>query len=236
MEAVMGFPKRSGNFTNGVAHMEHEASVSRLPKHSPCEACAFSVDGVGKVTRTDGAAGEVFRRSPEEFGALSLRNLLDPESPASRSAWARLESGEGFDGELRLLRGDGTVFLAEVSISEGQNGDAPFDVRVEGRGEGLDGSVLRSVDFHIIEGADGEITRADPEIENHLGTNPAEMAGNPLPEYIHPDDLAWAGPKLEEVRQTPVATVRIEARLRHADGTWRHFEAAVRAICSWTRR
>ncbi len=221
--------------------MEHKASVSGLPEHSPRDECSFSVDGKGAFIHASAAASEIFRRrSADEFVGMPFRDILDPESPASRSAWARLESGEGFGGELRLLRGDGTVFLAMVSISESPDGDGSFDVRVECRDETerdeqisrwaerrYGGTPLRSVDFHLVEGGDGAIMRAAPGIEEHLGRNPEVMAGMPLSEYIHPDDLAWAGPKLEEVRRNPVSTGRIEARLLHADGSWRHFEVVV---------
>ncbi|MBA2691658.1 MAG: PAS domain S-box protein [Rubrobacter sp.] len=212
--------------------MEHGFSASGLPDSSSREPCTFLLREDGKILRADDAAEKVFRRSGDELAGTSVKKLLDPESAASRSAWASLAEGKAFDGGLRLLRGDGTVSLSSVSISPRSGGG--FDVRVEDHGgRDLEGrvsrwaerhygeTVLRSVDFHLVEGGDGRILRVDPEVEERLGWTPGEMRGEPLSGYIHSDDLAWAGPKLDEVRRKPVST----ARMRHADGSWRHFEA-----------
>lgn len=89
--------------------MEHKADVTGLPNVDAREACAFPVGSDGAGIHDEGSAGKVFRRIPEDFGKLSLRDLLDPESPASRAAWAKLAKGEDFRGELRLRRGDGAM-------------------------------------------------------------------------------------------------------------------------------
>lgn len=224
--------------------MEHKASVAGLPKAAAGEACAFSVDSEGKVIHAEGAASEVLRRTPEEFGRLSLRDLLDPDSPASRSAWAKLKRREDFIGELRLLRGDGTVFLAEVSISGREEDKGRFLVEAratgaEDAGESVSrwaelrygASLQRAVSFVVVQNLEGAVLRAGTAVEEYLGRKPEELAGGALSRLVHPDDLEWLGPELEKAAANPgTPTAPVKLRLRHADGSWRHFEVVANSL------
>ncbi|MGH3088480.1 MAG: PAS domain S-box protein [Rubrobacteraceae bacterium] len=192
----------------------------------------------GEVIDASPEACALLRRTRKELREIGLRGILDHESPASRSAWARLKNREGFEGELRLRRGDGTVFLAEVSVSELRDGAFAVklrDLTEKERAERVSrwaerhfgAQVRRAVDFHVVQDAESVIVHASPEVEKHLGRKPEEIAGSKLQDHIHPDDLSWAGPDLEKVVETPLATAKVKARFRHRDGSWRHFEVVV---------
>lgn len=84
---------------------------------------AYSLDGIfftvpdGQILAANPAACEILGLSEEEICARGRAGLADPAD----ERWAagvrqRRESGE-FRGELRMLRGDGTSFPAEMSSS-----------------------------------------------------------------------------------------------------------------------
>ena len=65
---------------------------------------------------------------------------------------------------------------------------------------------------------------ASPAVERILGLDPRGVTGNAFSEYLHPEDSAWvrsafAAPGGGTGRQS------CELRVRHADGSWRWFEA-----------
>jgi PAS domain S-box-containing protein len=73
--------------------------------------------------------------------------------------------------------------------------------------------------------ADGRIQFASPSVERFLGEDPEAMAGERLTEYVHPEDHDSVDEWLTRVREDPDEPVRNEARLRHANGSWRVFES-----------
>jgi PAS domain S-box-containing protein len=73
--------------------------------------------------------------------------------------------------------------------------------------------------------ADGQIQFASPSVTRFLGEDPEAMSGEILTEYVHPDDREAVTEWLACARQNPGEPVRIEARLRHANGSWRLFES-----------
>ena len=85
-----------------------------------------------------------------------------------------------------------------------------------------------ATDLVSIVDARGIFQYVSPSFGTILGHDPASMIGQPLFPYFHPDDLAavrerWASRLTNNVRLT-----RSEARLRHADGSWRWVENLVR--------
>ncbi len=109
--------------------MAHEAGVAVSPKVDTGEACAFSVDSEGRV----GLAGKLFRQTPEDFERLSMRDLLDPESPASRAAWAKLARGGDTslppEGVCVPLRSQGRIVgFVEAFGGEGLGGKENLDI------------------------------------------------------------------------------------------------------------
>src|SRR5260370_28134745 len=66
----------------------------------------------------------------------------------------------------------------------------------------------------------GVITYESPPVTEVLGYLPSETVGTAAGDRIHPDDLATMASVTAELRDHPGSVVRIELRLRHADGTW----------------
>ncbi|WP_042444011.1 response regulator [Azospirillum sp. B510] len=78
-------------------------------------------------------------------------------------------------------------------------------------------------------GLDGVRRFCSESTRDRLGSPPAELVGRPLVERMHPDDRDAAAAGLS--RLTPERpTLKTTYRLRHADGRWLWFEAAVRLV------
>ncbi|MBY6265961.1 PAS domain S-box protein, partial [Azospirillum sp. 412522] len=78
-------------------------------------------------------------------------------------------------------------------------------------------------------GLDGVRRFCSEATRDSLGCPPADLVGHPLVERVHPDDRAELAAGL--ARLTPDRpTLKTIYRLRHADGRWVWFEAAVRLV------
>ena len=81
-------------------------------------------------------------------------------------------------------------------------------------------------DVVLIVGPDGIVSYGSPSLGNTLGYRPEEVVGTDVSLYVHPDDVAEALEAFGDVLDGPgVGSKPIELRVRHKDGTWRHFEA-----------
>jgi PAS domain S-box-containing protein len=85
--------------------------------------------------------------------------------------------------------------------------------------------VEESNDVISIIDADGRFQYQSPSLERILGYDPEETVGEMAWEYIHPDDREAVMDTFEEWLVSPEARELIEYRARHADGSWRWFEA-----------
>ena len=72
--------------------------------------------------------------------------------------------------------------------------------------------------------AQGHVTYLTPSTVRHLGWQPEQTIGRSICEFVHPDDREHAGGRLAEAVANPGTAVTEEARLRHADGSWRVME------------
>ena len=85
-------------------------------------------------------------------------------------------------------------------------------------------SVVANVsDVITLIDAHGVIRYVSPAIEQVLGYGPAEMLGQGVFRYMHPDDHAAAGEQLAAI-QRPGVTLTLEARFQHRAGGWRILE------------
>jgi PAS domain S-box-containing protein len=70
----------------------------------------------------------------------------------------------------------------------------------------------------------GCLTYITPSSQRHLGWLPGETLGRSIFEFVHADDREQAERQMAETLQHPAEAIRIEARFRHADLTWRNIE------------
>jgi PAS domain S-box-containing protein len=84
----------------------------------------------------------------------------------------------------------------------------------------------QSSDLMAVLDASGKVLYASPSTERILGYPPEEAIGLDVFTEIHPDDLASAHERWERIVQaTGQRGELVQARFRHADGTWRVMES-----------
>ncbi|MGA9379636.1 MAG: PAS domain S-box protein [Phormidium sp.] len=85
--------------------------------------------------------------------------------------------------------------------------------------------IENALDIITIIDGDGSISYESPSVEKVLGYASADLVGQNIFEYIHPDDVTNGLRTFTNAIQNPGTALSIEFRRRHKDGTWRIFEA-----------
>src|SRR4051794_39421632 len=87
--------------------------------------------------------------------------------------------------------------------------------------------VQHSTDIISLFDAEGTVLYQAPSVERLLGWGPRDRIGKNVfrDPIVHPDDLGRTRPLFDALLGRPDAPVTAEFRLRHADGSWRDFEA-----------
>jgi PAS domain S-box-containing protein len=99
--------------------------------------------------------------------------------------------------------------------------------------------IEHSADAVALFGVDGAIMYGSPATARILGYSSEELVGRSAFDLVHPEDRAQFAQELADIVGLPQATVSVQARVLHADGSWRDLEGkftnlladpAVRAI------
>ncbi len=94
----------------------------------------------------------------------------------------------------------------------------------EGRFEAL---VHEASDIIVVADNLGRLSYVSPAFDRILGTSGNRFGTRSAAEMVHPDDLASLMTRSTEIRQSEGPGMHVEVRLRHADGSWKWFEAKV---------
>jgi len=100
-----------------------------------------------------------------------------------------------------------------------------FAVARESSEERFEALVQEASDIIIVADASGALSYVSPAFDRILGFSAATIGTRPAGEMMHPDDLANMRARSEELAETTGQGLRMELRLRHADGSWRWFDA-----------
>jgi len=171
-------------------------------------------------------------------------SLLHPDD-AARVALLRedlIAHGGDRDIEFRICRRDGEIreLRARVSVTESPEGTRSVVGSVEDvtdrkatereaahLAERLASSqawyrslVLNATDLISVWRPDG-VSYVSPSVESVLGWTPAELAAIDVSCLLDPDDAPLVARVMEELAEHPNATMPVEYRFRHADGSWR---------------
>jgi diguanylate cyclase (GGDEF)-like protein/PAS domain S-box-containing protein len=87
--------------------------------------------------------------------------------------------------------------------------------------------VLSSSDVILVTDARGTVRYVSPSVERVLGYTSADVVGTPLGDLVHPDDVDAVAEQVAELLATGDHDTRVDARVRAADGGWRHTESTV---------
>jgi PAS domain S-box-containing protein len=90
--------------------------------------------------------------------------------------------------------------------------------------------IEHSTDVISIVGPDARFEYLSPSAEHILGYEPAEMVGEYIFDYAHPDDRDEAMEKFFEAVQDPDRQPVVEFRFKHPDGSWPVLESRGRNL------
>ncbi|MCW2974897.1 MAG: Blue-light-activated protein [Actinomycetia bacterium] len=216
--------------------------VQSLFESSPAAMAAVDADGV--FVDANAALSELFGFPLEEIVGVEFATLLYPEEAEGARRWFRRfvrGNEQGYEVYRRFLRGDGRELLLRVRVAgvrDSANGAfavvAVDDVTAErrlvaqvGRHEERFHSLIEeATDLITIMSADGTVLYESPSVERLMGYPPGP-AGADAFERIHPDDVSRCVRAFQRVLGDG-APVRVDVRVRHADGHWVDLDAVAR--------
>ena len=138
----------------------------------------------------------------------------------ARSLTAALGIVESHATELKVTQG---ALQAVIADQEARIGAA---TAVLAQREAYFRSLVQnSSDITTLVTRDGLIREQTPAIQPILGFAPGELVGQPLENWLHPDDAYQAAGFLASLCVQPSHSQAIEWRLRHRDGSWRVAES-----------
>jgi len=195
------------------------------------------VDPQERITDANPAACHLLGKERARLVGASLGTLFDP-SHQFLMAVREVRSGETFKGSVRLMRGDGSLFPAEVSLVRGEDGISQGLVfrKLTDRGhaeealkqseERFEALVHNAPDLIIVAEADTTISYISPSVERIWGYKPEEVVGTKATDHIHSEDLEEAMSAFSEATEDYEATAAKGPviRCRHKNGSWRYME------------
>jgi PAS domain S-box-containing protein len=156
-------------------------------------------------------AVEQARRTSSLFSAeYRLRSADD------RWIWLRDEAVLVHDPQGRPLHWQGVL----VDVTARQAAEDALR-RSEERFRAL---VHNGYDIVVVLDSAGTRKYISPSIERLLGHLPADLLGHGPEDIVHPDDLPALAEAIESCLHGVQETLAFELRLRHRNGSWRHFE------------
>jgi len=233
--------------TSGVLH----AGAGPVPGRPPFldQAIAASVNGIC-ITDATGPDNPILYVNPafERLSGYSAAEVVgrncrflqgpDRDQDAVATIRAAVRAGAPCQVVLRNYHKDGALFWNELYLSPvhdaagdliafiGVQNDITARTALERQiaDDHFHTLVEHASDMITLIDAAGTIVYASPAIERVLGYTPQEVTGTSILALLHPADVAPAHAALAHAPLSGGAPVRIEARCRHRDGSWRFLD------------
>jgi diguanylate cyclase (GGDEF)-like protein/PAS domain S-box-containing protein len=239
-----GAPERNGRWIGALREItgskRADEALARLAAVVECSSDAIiSLDAQGAIRTWNAAAARLYGYSAGEIVGRPGTDLAPPgrRESAARNV-ASIMFGKSLPSvEAEHMRKDGAVFPVCIAAS-------PI---LDGEGQAVGGSVIirditgqkraqeallesenrfralvkNSNDVVTLTDAAGIVLYDSPGISDLLGVSPAQRLGCDAWQWIHPADLASLRLLRDDFVRGPGARLRIQMRLRHADGSWR---------------
>jgi PAS domain S-box-containing protein len=227
-----------------TASERHEPHYKLFFEASPEGMLMVSEDGT--LLDANPRACDLLGYGREELLQIGIREVIDPfDARFEANLWEK-SVREGGTREIRLLRRDGTAFLAEfwLTVPSDAENDGLIGVvfrrkktirrvRTEealNRNDGWLAALIENASGVItILDTDGTVRYENPAAEQALGYLSKERIGHDFLKYVHPDDeqrVRYA--LLQDAADGTGGSV--EFRLRHADGSWRCLEGKAESL------
>ena len=207
----------------------------------------YDVDVKGNFTFFNDSICRILGYSQEEMIGMNNRQYTDKENAKKifktfNEVYRTGKPSKEFD--YQVIRKDGTKRYMEVSISlQKDSSGNPIGFQGISRDiteRKLAESMLRASEEKyrlLIENShdniytltvDGIITFVSPAWTVLLGYTMNQAIGQPLKQFIHPDDIPGCMEFLQKVRETGQRQKGVEYRVRRLDGSWRwHISSVV---------
>ncbi len=196
----------------------------------------FILDRQGRVSLWSPAAERIFGWSETEVLGRELPTVPASKRDEFEAILARAFSGEPIAGlEAARMRRDGS--LAEISLgtallTEDESGTSAILVmasditETKGLTRERDLFFNHSMDLLCVTDFAGVLQQANPAWTHTLGYPPAELAGRPWIDFVHPDDVAATIAMHERlVEGSPVRNFEVRCRHRDSSFKWLSFNS-----------
>ncbi|MEZ5100199.1 MAG: PAS domain S-box protein [Thermoleophilia bacterium] len=205
-----------------LANGRYEALIAASP------VALMLLDGDGTMVTYNPASERLFGWTAEEAAATPLLHVPDSERAGLKERWSRVaETGvpESFEAVRRRRDGsliDVGISLARVELPDSRPGllavidDITQRKRAELEREHFLGL---SADLLLVMDVDGRLISVSASFERVLGWPLNDLAGKPIVDLVHPDDISVANAALARIVAEGCGVV--ELRLLRSDGSFR---------------
>ena len=150
--------------------------------------------------------------------------------------------GEDHEFEYRMIAADGrVVWLRDiVSVRQASGGKRLIGISLDitdRKEEEAAKQRLSQLYEALIENSSDNISLLRPDgvsvyqslaVQRQLGYEPSELVGRNNFDLVHPDDVAAAGQRFQEIFRSDAVMGPIRYRFRHKDGSWRSLESVAK--------
>ena len=228
------------------ALQEREEHFRRLIENASDMVQVVGADA--RIVYTGPSVERLLGYTPEEIQGTSITDYVHPDDlPQTMESFAAMLANPGVPvpAAYRVRHRDGrwrdfeaqAMTLASDSAEEGVvvNARDITERRVADRAlqrseEHFRSLIENGTDLLMIVDAASSITYVGPSSLRLLGYAPEEMLGQVTASLVHPDDLAQTAETLARLVADPTLVVAAEWRIRHRDGSWRHFESFAKSL------
>jgi diguanylate cyclase (GGDEF)-like protein/PAS domain S-box-containing protein len=161
---------------------------------------------------------------------FAARRLHDPLHTAAGVSGERADqlAPRGDLGSLLVLLAAGSIVYLLLRQAGRARRDADRTHAELANQERFRSLVQHSSDVITVTDPAGTIIYQSPSVTPVFGYQPHDLVGTELRRLVHPDDIGAVTSTMVEMAKAD-GSERIECRVRHADGSWRHVESAVTA-------
>jgi PAS domain S-box-containing protein len=205
---------------------------------------AEPIDAPGpRVIYVNEAFTRITGYSPDEVLGQTPRILQGPNTSQAELHRVRtaLSKWESVTVEVINYRKDGTEFWNEfslvpvantkgwythwIAVQRDTTGRKQVEQALRQSEERFRSLIENALDIIMILDPDGTIGYVSPSVEKILGYRVANLVGERVHQFVHPDDWAAMGDRLTNTTQPLDQQRPIEFCHRHQDGSWRILEA-----------
>lgn len=196
----------------------------------------FISDSNWRYTDVNPRAEELTGYSREELLGMNVRDLMFQEDlDADPPQFDLIGAAEPYIRIRRIRRKDGSVISLESSVQRLRDGSL-FAVARDVSARESTATALRaseerfrrlvenSWDLILMIEPSGLIAYSSDSSQRILGRKASEIVGTMCFDYVHPEDLPLTQAELAKALEAPNATVSLEFRAIHADGSTRYLE------------